>query len=171
VIKAPATAFRAHNPLWSGTPESAQGALTYGGRFNPPGVSALYLSVRYETAVLEASQGFKNKMQPLTIVQYDIDCTHIIDLTDAAERRRQKIDMRDLGCAWKLLASNGAPVPSWEIAERLKTQAAAGILVKSFAPGAKRRDVNLVLWTWGSRLPHRVRAVDDERRLPGPRRS
>lgn len=170
-MKAPATAFRAHNPLWAHDPESGDGAARHGGRFNPPGTPALYLSLTYETAVLEASQGFKNKMQPLTIVQYEIDCDDIIDLTDSAERQRLGVAERDIGCSWLLLALRGARVPSWQVAERLKSEGIAGILVRSFAPGATRANVNLVLWRWSRRRPHRVRAIDDEGRLLLPRRS
>ncbi|MFV0302812.1 MAG: RES family NAD+ phosphorylase [Paracoccus sp. (in: a-proteobacteria)] len=39
--------FRAHNPRWSFEPLSGEGARRHGGRFNPPGVPALYLSTTY----------------------------------------------------------------------------------------------------------------------------
>lgn len=167
-MKAPPTAFRAHNPLWSHSPVSGDGAARHGGRFNRLGQPALYLSVRYETAVLEASQGFRHKMQPLTIVQYDVDCDDIVDLTDPAERRAWNAPPRLLGSAWLALARAGATAPTWELAERMRKSGAAGILVRSFAPGATLRDVNLVLWRWGNRRPHKVVAIDDEGRLPPP---
>lgn len=167
-MKAPATAFRAHNPLWSHSPESGHGAAVHGGRFNRVGLPALYLSLRYETAVLEAAQSFPHKMQPLTIVQYDVDCDDIVDLTDPAERETWSVRPAVLRCAWQLLAETGQPVPSWDLADRLISKRIAGILVRSFAPGAGVRDVNLVLWRWGRRRPHRVVAIDDEGRLPSP---
>jgi hypothetical protein len=37
--------------------------------------------------------------------------------------------------------------------------------VMSFAAGSAPTDQNLVLWTWGPRLPARLRLVDDEGRL------
>jgi RES domain-containing protein len=40
-----------------------------------------------------------------------------------------------------------------------------GLLVPSFVPGASRRDINMVLWQWGSAAPARLTLVDDEGRL------
>jgi RES domain-containing protein len=42
----------------------------------------------------------------------------------------------------------------------------AGILAPSFAPGATHADNNLVLWKWGTELPHRVTVYDPSGRLP-----
>ena len=36
------------------------------------------------------------------------------------------------------------------------------LLVRSFALGAPRRDLNLVLWQWGDVPPARLRLIDDE---------
>ena len=36
--------YRAHNPEWSWTPLSGEGARRHGGRFNRRGVPALYLA-------------------------------------------------------------------------------------------------------------------------------
>jgi RES domain-containing protein len=166
-LKAPATAYRPHNPLWSHSPLSGVGAARHGGRFNRIGLPALYLSVNYETAVLEASQGFKNKMQPLTIVQYEVDCDDIVDLTDSAERKRWNISPAELACGWQVLALTGLPVPTWELADRMRKRGCAGIQVRSFAPGATKKNVNLVLWKW-RRPPHKVVVIDDEERLPKP---
>src|SRR5208283_3004562 len=58
--------YRAHNPRWAFSPTSGEGAARHGGRFNPVGVPALYMSRRMETAWLEAQQGFAFKAQPLT---------------------------------------------------------------------------------------------------------
>lgn len=74
--------FRAHNPRWSFTPLSGDGAALHGGRFNLDGTPALYTSLRMETAWLEAQQGFPFKPQPLTICGYDVDSEPVLDLTD-----------------------------------------------------------------------------------------
>ena len=47
--------YRAHNPEWSWTPLSGEGARRPGGRFNHRGVPALYTSISPLTAILEAS--------------------------------------------------------------------------------------------------------------------
>ena len=76
------TVWRAHNPRWSFAPESGDGAALHGGRFNRIGSPALYTSLRFETAWLEAQQGFAFKVQPLTLCAYAVDCADLADLTD-----------------------------------------------------------------------------------------
>jgi len=160
-------AYRAHNPRWSWSPLSGDGARLHGGRFNPKGVAALYLSLDWSTAVLEANQGFALRFPPLTLVSYDVDCDDIADLTSADVRGRLNVTRRDLACAWKLLADTGKPVPSWVIAQRLIDARLAGVIVPSFAAGADRHAKNLVLWRWSDAPPHKVTVIDAERRLPG----
>jgi RES domain-containing protein len=159
-------AYRAHNPRWSWDPLSGEGARIHGGRFNPKGVAALYLSCDWSTAVLEGSQGFAFRFPPLTIVTYDVDCDDIVDLSTAARRRARKVAHRDLACAWKLLAERREAVPSWQVATRFRKEGAAGILVPSFAPNTGPAARNLVLWRWGPALPHKVTIFDPEGRLP-----
>ena len=160
------TAYRAHNPRWSWSPLSGEGARLFGGRFNPKGASALYLSLESTTAVNEASQGFGSRFPPLTVVCYDVDCDNIVDLGSAEGREPFGVGLAELSCPWLLLAETGRPVPSHQIAERLISDGAAGIIVPSFAPGARAEDRNIVLWKWDRRRPHRVAAFDPEKRLP-----
>lgn len=159
-------AYRAHNPKWSWSPLSGEGARLHGGRFNPNGVAALYLSLDWSTAIIEANQGFAYRIPPLTIVSYEVDCEDIADLTSAEERTRHRVSSKAMACAWRLLADTRAPVPSWRIAERLIAAGLAGIVVPSFAVGADPEARNLVLWQWSEEPPHRVSIIDTERRLP-----
>ncbi len=48
--------FRAHTPQWASRPASGAGAASKGGRFNRPGVGALYLSLDELTALREYQQ-------------------------------------------------------------------------------------------------------------------
>ncbi len=159
-------AYRAHNPRWSWDPLSGEGARIHGGRFNPKGRAALYLSCDWTTAVLEGSQGFAYRFPPLTIVTYDVDCDDIVDLSTTAALRAHKVARRDLACAWKLLGEKGEAVPSRQVADRLRNQGAAGIVVPSFASNADTGAKNLVLWRWGPALPHKVTIFDPGGRLP-----
>lgn len=165
------TVYRGHNPRWSFAPESGEGAAQYGGRFNPQGTQALYTSQRPETAWLEAQQGFAYKAQPLTLCAYAVDCAHILDLTAVETRRAAGIVDTDLDCAWEAMTGRGETPPSWRTAERLIEAGCAGIIVPSFAVGATARDINVVFWSWSRRLPHRVRVIDDDGRLPRDDRS
>jgi len=159
-------AYRAHNPRWSWSPLSGEGARINGGRFNPKGVAALYLSLDWTTAVIEANQGFSFRIPPLTIVSYDVDCKDIADLSTPNGLKRRGATRGELGCDWKLLAETGEKVPSWILAERLRTKGLAGIIVPSFAPGAGATARNLVLWRWGDALPYKVTIFDPQGRLP-----
>jgi RES domain-containing protein len=165
-VRLQGVAYRAHNPKWSWSPLSGEGARMHGGRFNPKGAAALYLSLDWPTAVIEASQGFAYRIPPLTLVSYEVDCEDIADLTSAEERAQHRVSSKVMACAWRLLAETGAPVPSWRMAERLIEAKLAGIIVPSYAVGADREAKNLVLWRWSEDLPHRVTIIDAERRLP-----
>jgi RES domain-containing protein len=150
---------------------SGEGAARTGGRFNRPGTPALYTSLTVEAAIREATQGFPRKLDPLTLVSYEVDCIDVANLTSPVERSRLQASVADLACAWKLLAHEGKEVPSWALADRLVAAGHVGIRVRSFAPGATEVDINLMLWRWSDRLPHRVKLHDPERRLPRNQRS
>lgn len=160
-------AFRAHNPKWSWKPVSGEGAAMHGGRFNRKGMPALYLATDIATAMREVAHGFPRKLvDPLLIVSYEIDCEDIVDLTSERVRRSMKITADDLACGWLLLQEERKRAPSQQIADRLLEDGAAGILVRSFAPGSTPDNKNLVLWRWSASLPHQVRVHDPQRRLP-----
>jgi RES domain-containing protein len=161
------TAYRAHDPRWSWTPLSGEGARIHGGRFNPQGVPALYLALDFATAVIEANQGFPFRlMAPLTLVSYAVDCDDLEDLSDAKVLQDFGATAGDLACAWKLLSEGRKPVPSWRLVERLRSVGTAGIVVPSFSPGAAADARNLVLWRWSADLPYQVLVIDPEKKLP-----
>lgn len=160
--------YRAHHPAWAFSPLSGEGARRHGGRFNPVGEPALYTSLRFETAWLEAQQGFVLKAQPMTLCAYRVDCEDVCDLTDAAERDRLGIAPDDLSDAWEVAMHARREPRSWAIARRLMQDGVAGIVVPSFARGARERDRNLVFWRWSSSLPHRLELIDHEARLSTP---
>ena len=158
--------YRAHNPRWAFAPDSGAGAASVGGRFNPVGTPALYTSRRFETAWLEAQQAFPFKARPMTLCAYEVDCEHVLDLTDPLVSAAHGIAPADIACAWKDLATRGIRPPSWSIAARLIAAGIAGVIVPSFARGATAADVNVVFWDWAATPPHQVRVIDDEHRLP-----
>jgi RES domain-containing protein len=159
-------AYRAHDPRWAFTPVSGEGAALKGGRFNPKGLPALYLALTIEGAVLEASQGFAHKIEPLTICAYEIDCEDVTDLRSEGTQVAAGVALDELACAWAYDITEGRRPASWRLAERLRLGGAAGVLVPSFAVGARPDMANLVLWDWSADLPHRVRVHDPSGRLP-----
>jgi RES domain-containing protein len=87
-------------------------------------------------------------------------------LRNDAGRKAAVVNLSDMACAWALDLAEGRAPASWRIANQLR-KAATGILVPSFANGAREDMHNLVLWTW----ERRVSAHDPSRRLPRDQRS
>jgi RES domain-containing protein len=137
-----------------------------GGRFNRRGEAALYLSLDVITAVGECTQGLTQRLQPLTMCEYDVDCEDVVDLRTEKDRASHNVDLADLACPWLTFQLAGKDAPSWRVASRLRAAGQAGILVPSFVPAASEPSNNLVLWAWEPDLPHRVQVFDPSGRLP-----
>lgn len=159
-------AYRAHDPRWSFKPLSGEGAAIHGGRFNPKGTPALYVSLDPMTAIKEAAQGFARKFEPCVLCTYEIDCEDVVDLRSKKDRRAAGLSNDDMACPWFAEAVAGRDPASWRFARSLIASGAAGLIAPSFASGAGARDFNLVLWDWGDRLPHKVAVFDPSGRLP-----
>ena len=160
------TGYRAHDPRWSWTPLSGDGAAAKGGRFNPFGIPALYLALTVEGMFQEMGHGFAHRFEPLTVCSYEVDVDDLVDLRTDVDRAREGIDLAAMSCPWALDLSDGRKPASWDLSERLIGTGASGVLVPSFATGATPYMSNLVLWRWGPDLPHRVMVHDPSGRLP-----
>ena len=158
--------YRGHDPAWSFTPLSGEGAALTDCRFNRKGEATLYLSLDIMTAVGECTQGFSHRLLPLTMCEYDIDCAEVADLRDAAGRDRHGTTWDELACGWLMVQSERRQAPSWLVAERLRSEGYCGLLIPSFVPGATDANHNLVLWRWGPDLPHQVIVYNPGGRLP-----
>lgn len=160
------TCFRAHDPQWAWAPTSGEGAASKGGRFNPIGTPALYLALTVEGMFLEMGHGLAYRFEPLTVCTYDVDVNDVIDLRTEKDRSAAKVSLADLACAWAYDLSNGKKPASWSLAERFIGDGSAGLLVPSFATGAREDMANLVLWKWEPDLPYKVAVHDPSKRLP-----
>ena len=158
--------YRGHDPTWSFSPLSGGGAAFTGGRFNRKGEPTLYLSLDVMTSIGECTQGFSQRLQPLTMCEYDIDCDGIADLRDAAGRAALGVAWDELDCGWLTARRAGRDAPSRLVVDRLKKAGNNGILVPSFVTGATADNNNLILWRWGPDLPHKVIVYDPGGRLP-----
>ena len=134
-----ASCYRAHNPKWAFSPLSGDGAKIHGGRFNPRGVSALYLGLTIEGAIVESLQGFASKLEPLTVCLYEVDCEDIVDLSTpetrdglvCAGRHGMRLGARP--AEWRKRPA------SWRVRRNVDRARSAGVLVPSFARSARRR--------------------------------
>ena len=160
-----ALVYRAHNPQWSWTPISGEGARRHGGRFNRRGVPALYTSLAPLVAVREA-QPFGRPMQPLTLCAYEVDAEPVFDALDPERRQALGVTEADLACpTWEAEMHAGAIPASQALADRLIAAGHVAMRVRSYAAGASADDLNLVLWSWSADRPARVVLIDDEGRL------
>lgn len=159
-------AYRAHDPRWSWAPLSGEGAAAKGGRFNPVGVPALYLALTLEGMFFEMGHGFAYRFEPLTVCSYLVDVDGVLDLRAEEERLALDVAWEALACEWAYERAEGRRPASWTLAERLIGEGVPGILVPSFAVGARPELSNLVLWHWGGALPHKVEVHDPAGRLP-----
>lgn len=74
--------FRAHNPVWSWSPTSGEGARLHGGRFNRVGVPAFYASLSPTTALREVGS-LRQPLQPIVLCAYEVDAEPVFDALDA----------------------------------------------------------------------------------------
>lgn len=156
--------YRALNPIYAREPLSGRGAELYGGRFNPKGVPALYASLSVMTALREANQ--VGNLQPTTLVSYDAEIDRVFDCRDDAALAAEGMDAAGLADpTWRDQMRRSGQAPTQAFASRLIAAGYNGLLVNSFASGASSDDLNLVLWKWGDKAPHRLTLIDDEHRL------
>jgi RES domain-containing protein len=158
--------YRAHDPKWAWAPVSGDGAAIHGGRFNPRGVPALYLASSITGMFAEMGYGFARRFDPLTVCAYDLDMENMVDLRTDETRKRAGVAPQDMANPWMLDLVEGRRPRSWDVAQKLIDDGAAGILVPSFANGAQGGRFNIVLWNWGGDLPHKVTVFDPSERLP-----
>ena len=164
VIRYEGKLFRALNPIFAREPLSGRGAALYGGRFNPKGVPALYLSLSVMTALREANQ--VGNLQPTTLVSYDAEIDAIFDGRDSEALTGEHMTADALAAStWRDEMRSAGEARTQVFARRLMKAGHSGLLVRSFAPGATADDLNLVLWRWDDKAPARLVLIDDEGRL------
>ncbi len=156
--------YRALNPIFAREPLSGRGAALYGGRFNPKGAPALYLSLSVMTALREANQ--VGNLQPTTLVSYDAEIDTLFDCRDTAALAAEGMTADALAApTWRDEMKAVGEAKTQSFARRLTRAGRSGLIVRSFASGSSAEDLNLVLWRWSDSLPARLALIDDENRL------
>ena len=128
--------YRAHQPNWAFAPDSGEGAMRWGGRFDKVGLPALYTALSETTALAEYNQKFPNRPQPLTLYACVANCGDLLDLGDPDTLKHYAIDCDTVGCPWEMLAWRGQRPPSWVLAGRLIAEGFAGDFDPSFVHNA-----------------------------------
>ena len=154
--------WRVLPPRWAHRPLSGAGAALRGGRFNEPGMPALYMSRQLMTAVAEYEQDLGTR--PGTFCAYDVDTDGIADLTDSKTLAAIEAGPAVLEAPWKRIAfiEKKRP-PTWDLVVDLIGRGVIGLLARSVQDIS---GVNLVLWKWNDSPSRRVAAIDPETELP-----
>jgi RES domain-containing protein len=128
----PAEAFyRFNTPRWSYRPTSGAGAAKVGGRFNRPGIEALYLSRSVETGSAEYQQD-EPLMPPGTLVTYRIALSQVVDFQKGYVRGEWDELWADWHCEWRKLALyEEIEPPSWLLGDIAIECGSKGILFPS----------------------------------------
>ncbi|AWK85708.1 RES family NAD+ phosphorylase [Azospirillum thermophilum] len=153
--------IRVLTPRWAHRPLSGAGAAQTGGRFNRPGLEALYLSADVETAWAEYQQT-GSIPRPGLVAGYEVDAQAIPDVTEDAALPALGITRAELACDWRFLwRIERREPPTWHLVDRLIAQGAQGLL---FPSAVRPGGVNIVLWKTAA--PAAVRVFDPNRDLP-----
>jgi len=160
--------YRVIVPRWSHAPTSGAGAAIKGGRFNRPGLEALYLSKDAVTAVEEYRQ-HERLLPPGTLVTFLVGPLTVVDFSGGFDGDTWEPIWADYTCNWRRLAfDERSEPPSWVLGDLALDAGAAGIL---FPSSVHVGGINLVLFN-SSQLPARMlRVHDPDGRLPGDARS
>lgn len=153
-------------PKWAYQPLSGEGAARHGGRFNEPGIEALYISEDYITAISEYEQDLG--IRPGTLCAYDINVKEIVDLTNPQVQAICSVTPAVLKSAWKeiWLVQKQRP-PTWDLAARLLAANYAGVRV----PSVRHSGTNIVFWKWNDHPCRQIAVLDPMSDLPGDQRS
>lgn len=135
--------YRYLTPRWSHLPTSGAGAAVNGGRFNRPGVEALYLSTEPETALAEYRQD-SAIAPPATLTAYWVSADEIVDFSAGFVAGRWPVEWSGWDADWKYIARvEGGLPPSWLLADDLIRTGRRGLIF----PSARRAGgINLVLF-------------------------
>jgi len=138
--------YRFHSPRWADRPLSGKGSALQGGRFNRPGIEALFLSTDIQTAQAEYQQE-ASLMPPATVTAYRITLGQVIDLSAGYDPSMWGPEWEDWNCDWRAMAfAENIEPPSWALGDLARTAGARGILF----PSLKRRApdaLNLAIFT------------------------
>lgn len=150
-------------PKWAFLPTSGAGAAIDGGRFNRPGVEALYLSRAPQTALEEYKQG-ANITPPATLAAYRVTLAEAADLSLGFDPDDWDDAWKEWNCAWRQIARIDRKIPpSWRLADQVITAGLRGILFPSLRHAG---GTNLVIFPANLLKADRIAVHDPDRRLP-----
>lgn len=168
VTLGPTHYFRYLTPKWAYLPLSGAGAASAGGRFNRPGVEALYLSAESETALAEHKQG-SSLPRPATLAAYEVELCDVVDLSAGYDPGHWPASWADWNCDWRWIARVERKVPpSWRLGDAAISSGARGLL---FPSTQQAGGTNLVVFSANLTTGDHLAVHDPNDMLPKDRRS
>lgn len=123
--------YRALTPRWSHDSLSGEGAAITGGRVNPVGYAALYLSSDPKAALYEAAQS-QIILPPRTVSTYQISIDPVVDFSEDWNEQDWSSEWSAWNMNWRKAWNIDKLRPqTWEIAERLISDGTKGLLFPS----------------------------------------
>lgn len=157
------TLYRALMLRWAMEPTSGAGAARQGGRFNRPGVEALYLSFTTATALQEYQQT-SPFLPPCTLCSYDMQFDGLVDLRQLTDGPPWDDLWQDWRDDWRrsLLELHIEP-PTWVLSDLVREAGHRGIVFPSMlVPDG----VNVVVYNDRFHTHNWVRVLDPAHELP-----
>lgn len=160
----PAEVFHRYlTPKWAFDPTSGTGAAIGGGRFNRPGVEALYLSRAPQTALEEYRQG-ASITPPATLAAYLVSLDQVVDFSAGFDPASWPAEWKGWDCLWRQIARiDGKIPPSWRLGDVLIEAGYRGLLFPSLRDAG---GTNLVVFNANLMKDDSVVVHDPEGRLP-----
>ncbi|KQS95591.1 RES domain-containing protein [Rhizobium sp. Leaf386] len=150
-------------PKWAHLPTSGAGAATDGGRFNRPGIEALYLSRAPQTALEEYRQA-ASITPPATLAAYTVRLDPIIDLSEGFDPLVWDLKWAEWDCQWRKIARIDRKTPtSWSLSDNVITAGYKGILFPSLQHAG---GTNLVVFSANLDAGDSIEVHDPDGRLP-----
>ena len=150
-------------PKWAFVPLSGAGAAIDGGRFNRPGVEALYLSGAPQTALEEFRQG-ASIAPPATLASYKITLDQVADLSAGYDPAGWPNEWAEWDSNWRKIARIEKKIPpSWLLSDGLIEAGCRGLLFPSLQHAG---GVNLVVFTANLTKVDKVAVYDPDGHLP-----
>lgn len=156
--------YRALTPRWSHDPLSGEGAAITGGRFNPEGYAALYLSSDPKAALYEAAQS-QIIIPPRTVCTYQIRIDSIVDFSDGYNAKDWTSEWSIWDMNWrKALHIDKQRPATWEIAQKLISDGVKGLLFPSLK---SKGHTNFVIFLTNIEAADSISVIDPQGDLPG----
>ncbi|SFH86624.1 RES family NAD+ phosphorylase [Planctomicrobium piriforme] len=148
---------------------SGEGSRKFGGRWNPPGIAAVYLSLSPETAMAETLAHFQYRgipvsaAMPRVFVSVSVRLSQVVDITQKTISQRLQVSNRALlESDWRKIMTRDSLPPSQLVGQAAEAAGVEGLLVPS---AASRFGKNLIIFP-ANLLPDSKISVDRADELP-----